>query len=279
MKAKIINKMPKIVQKVITKADKNAPVILTAIAVVGVVSTVVAAVKATPTAKDVVDEAKDDISGAMQEADEKGWPESEVKQTVKEIRIDTTKKLAKIYAPTIITGVGTITCIIGAQKLSLRRQAALAAAYNLTESTLREYQKKAKELLGEKKEAEIRDHIAKKQLEKNPKEDTAVIVTGKGDYLCYDEFSGRYFRSTSNKVQSAVNDLNFQLLSDLRCTLNDFYDLLGLEGIGIGDEIGWDVDEGKLEIIYTYQGDMYDEPCLVLNYEKKPGPFNKSFLA
>lgn len=279
MKTKLMSKMPKLVQTVAAKADKNAPVILTAIAVVGVVSTAIAAVKASPKAEEVLHDAKDDISGVQQEADEKGWTEDEVKQTVKEIKIDTAKKLAKIYAPTVISGVGTISCIIGAQKLSLRRQAALAAAYNLTESTLREYQKKAKELLGEKKEAEIQDYISKKKLEKNPKDDSKLVITGKGDYLCYDDISGRYFRSSSAKIQAAVNDLNFQLLNDLRCTLNDFYELLGLEGIGFGDEMGWDVDDGKLEIYYSYQGDTYDEPCLVINYMNKPGPFHKSFLA
>lgn len=278
MKAKLINKMPKLVQTMVAKADKNAPVILTAIAVVGVVSTAIAAVKASPKAEEVIDDAKDTISGVKQEADEKGWTEDEVKQTVKEIKIDTAKELAKIYAPTIISGVGTITCIIGAQKLSLRRQAALAAAYNLTESTLREYQKKAREILGEKKEAEIQDYVAKRKLEKNPMDDAKVVVTGKGDYLCYDEISGRYFRSSSAKIQAAVNDLNFQLLNELRCTLNDFYQLLGLEEIGFGDEMGWDVDDGKLETYYSYQGDTYDEPCLVLNYISKPGPFKKSFL-
>ena len=57
--------------------------------------------------------------------------------------------------------------------------------------------------------------------------------------LFYDDFSGRIFESTIEKVQEAEYNLNRDLSMQGYATLNQFYDYLGLVPIDGGDDLGW----------------------------------------
>ena len=85
----------------------------------------------------------------------------------------------RYYVPTAIMGGLTIACIIGANSINLRRNAALAGAYSLTEAALKEYQAKVIETIGDKKEQAIRDDIAKDRVKEHPLGEREVIITGK----------------------------------------------------------------------------------------------------
>lgn len=66
-----------------------------------------------------------------------------------------------------------------------------------------------------------------------------------------------------------MNELNRRMLLDGRLTLNDFYDEIGLATTKIGDEIGWNIESGFIEIHFT--ADIADgEPCLVLDFVNPP---------
>ncbi len=54
------------------------------------------------------------------------------------------------YIPAAV-GAISVFCLIGASSTNLRRNAALATAYTLSESTLKEYQEKVVETIGEKR--------------------------------------------------------------------------------------------------------------------------------
>ena len=134
-----------------------------------------------------------------------------------------------------------------------------------------EYKSAALETLGEKKEKDIRDKVAKNQIEANPVNETSVIVTGGGDSLCYDSISGRYFRSNIEKIRGVENAIERALLSDDYVSLNEFYDLLGLEHIDIGDDLGWRVDWNRsFEIELSSQLTKNGEPAIVLSYLEMP---------
>jgi len=53
-------------------------------------------------------------------------------------------------------------------------------------------------------------------------------------------------------------------------TLNELYYALGLAGIALGDQMGWDIDKGMVEINFSTQLTEEGEPCLVLNYSVEP---------
>lgn len=57
--------------------------------------------------------------------------------------------------------------------------------------------------------------------------------------LCYDGWSGRLFWSNPTKLERVELELDRLLLHEGEATLNDYYDLVGLPQIAIGEEMGW----------------------------------------
>lgn len=59
-------------------------------------------------------------------------------------------------------------------------------------------------------------------------------------------------------------------MSEMFITINDLYYELGLSRIELGDEMGWAIDDGLIEVSFSTQLTENDEPCLVLNYNVTP---------
>ena len=53
----------------------------------------------------------------------------------------------------------------------------------------------------------MRDAIAKDRIDKNPVSSREVIITEKGNTLCYDAVSGRYFKSDIDKLKRLKSSL------------------------------------------------------------------------
>ena len=176
----------------------------------------------------------------------------------------------KCYIPSAVTGALSVACLIGASAVSLKRNAALATAYTISETALKDYREKAVEVVGEKKEQAIRDAIAKDKLTGNPVDDKQIVMTGSGDTLCYDVLSGRYFRSDIEKIRKAINDLNRDMLSEQYVSLNDLYYAIGLPDIKLGNDLGWNIDKGYIEVQFGSHLAANGTPCLVLAYTVAP---------
>lgn len=233
---------------------KHGPAILTGIGITGMITTTVLAVTATPKALLMIEEEKENKK-------EQG---EEFKKT------DAVKTAWKPYLPAIVLGTASIGCLIGAQSVHARRYAALTAAYALSESSLKDYRDKVIETIGEKKEQEVQEAIAKEKLCKAPTVNREIVSTGNGDMLCFDTISGRFFKSDINKVKKAINEVNRNLLDDMFITLNELYYELGLGSVAIGDDIGWDIANGLIDVYFSSQLDEDGTPCLVLNYPTPP---------
>ena len=240
--------------------NKNSPTILTGCAVAGLMGTTVMAVSATPEALRLI----------MCEENLRAKEGTSLSLT----KVEIIKLTWKCYIPTVLMGGATIACVIGANAIGLKRNAALASLYSLTEKSLKEYQGKVIETIGEKKEQKIQDEIAKDHLLKNPPRSDEIISTGNGETLCYDSLSGRYFKSDIEKIRKAENLLNKDLLADNFISLNEIYEELGLPPIGLGDEVGWAlwIDDGDDLVSFAYSSQLTADgiPCLVLNYAVKP---------
>lgn len=192
---------------------KNAPTILSAIGGVGVVATAVMAVKATPKALALIEQA-------------------EAEKGEKLTNVEVVKTASVVYIPSALVGVGTIACIFGANVLNKRQQAALMSAYALLDSSYKEYKAKTIELYGQEADDKIKEEIAKDKYED-------AKITGTGEQLFYDEYSKQYFKSTLLDVQNAEYYINRDLVMSDYATLNDFYDYLGIPHHPAGDELGW----------------------------------------
>ena len=124
------------------------------------------------------------------------------------------------------------------------------------------------ETIGEKKEKDVTDSVSKSKVENTPVHE--VIITEKGNTLCLDFLSGRYFKTDIEKLKKAINDLNFRMRSESFISLNDLYYEIGLEGTGIGEDIGWDIDRGYIEPRFSSQLTSDGSPCLVLDFQRLP---------
>ena len=232
--------------------SKRSPEILTGIGIAGMVTTTVLAVKATPKALELIEEEKRAQNRALLDEAEKTG--SDVDAQVSRLKpIETVKVAWKPYIPAMLTGMASIACLIGAQSVSARRHAALYSAYKLSETALTEYKDKVVETIGEKKEKQIKQKIAEDKVDKaieDIKENkTKVVVSEDGDTWFIGAYSQIPFKSTVNKIDKAINELNRDMVvyAPSGASLSDFYDKLDLPHTGYSDQVGWTLDDGPIE--------------------------------
>lgn len=193
---------------------RNSSIILTVIGGAGVIATSIMAVRETPKALKLIEDAKEEKGEDL---------------TV----FETIKVAGPVYVPSILMGVSTIACIFGANALNKRKQAALMSAYALLDNSYKEYKSKTVELQGEDFNSCVREEIAKDRYTGDDNSDDNDKV------LFYDEFSGRYFNSTMEDILKAEYEINKRLSEWGGIYLNDFYALLKLPTTDYGDYLGW----------------------------------------
>jgi hypothetical protein len=244
---------------VMAKAQKlvadNSPLILTAMAVTGTVTTAYLTGKATVKAMRVID-----------------WEKSKHFQEEKSHELLPKEKVAltwRLYIPAAGTGVMTIACIVTANRIGTRRAAAMAAAYSVSEKAWNEYKDKVVEKLGANKEQAVRDEIAQDRVNQNPVSTREVIITGAGDVRCYDSITGRYFDSNVEALKKAENAINYQILHNMYASLYEFFDLIGLPPTPWSTEVGWNAD-CLLELNFSTVMSEDGKPCISLNYQYFP---------
>ena len=211
---------------------KHSSTILTVVSAAGVVGTTVLAVKATPKALSLLDEAKEEKGGDL---------------TV----VETIKTAWKPYIPAAITGVSTIACIFGINYLNTKRQASLMSAYALLDSSYREYIEKTKEL-NEGKDINIKHEIVKSKFDEDMPLDEEKT-------LFFDYQSMRYFESTFEELKHAEYTFNQNLTMSGFACLNEFYDILGIPRVEHGYQLGWST---------VTNDDIYGYDSLEFEYEK-----------
>lgn len=246
----------KLFNDVKTVLSKHSPELLMGIGIAGMVTTTILAVRATPKALKLMDIKKQELE-----------LEPEDKLTVGE----TVKTTWKCYVPAAVTGVTSVACLIGASSVHSRRNAALATAYNLSATALAEYKEKVIEEVGEKKERAIRDKVAEERIKQNPANSSTIIMTGGGSTRFLDRLTNCRFESDIEQVRRIVNELNRQMVNGGDyVSLNEFYYELGLKGCSVGEELGWNIINGLIEIDFSAQLDTDGVPCIVLDYTVAP---------
>ena len=193
---------------------RNSSTILTCVGAVGTVATSVMAVKATPKALYLLEQAEKEKGDKL-------------------TKLEVVKTAAPTYIPSVLMGATTIACIFGANVLNKRNQAALMSAYALLDNSYKEYKNKVKELYGEDADGRVREEVAKDKYE------NADISLDTGQQLFYDDFSGRYYESTMENVINAEYRLNEMFAYDFGVFLNEYYNLLGIDTVDYGDYLGW----------------------------------------
>lgn len=236
--------------------SEHSPEILTGLGIAGMITTTVLAVKATPKALELIEDRKDEL---------------DIYPTEKLPPVETVKATWKCYIPAAVTGVTSIACLIGASSVNAKRNAALATAYNLAATSLTEFKEATREVVGEKKEQLIRNKVAEERVNNEPVNQSAIIVSGNGNTRCFDSITKQRFTSDIEKIKKAVNDLNRRMVNgEDYISLNEFYAEIGVDQVSIGDELGWNVASGLIELDFSAQLDTDGTPCIYIDYTVVP---------
>jgi hypothetical protein len=221
----------------------------------GVIATTVTAVKATPKALLLLEEAEE-VKGEEL------------------TKLEKVKIAGPAYIPSVVLGTATIACIFGANMFNKRQQASLMSAYALLDSSYKDYRKKVDELYGEEAGAEVRAGIAKDKYEEGEHHQVE-----EGKRLYYDFYSGRYFESTPAEVNNAQYNLNRSLALDDCAYLNEWYTFLGIEGVEHGLDFGWCTWANsdmywQTWVDFTHEKTIMDDglECIIISFNQEPYP-------
>ena len=238
---------------------KNSPHILTAVGIASYISAIVMAAKAAPKAKPAYDRVKEEYDEAIESGADR------VDATVDLVH-GILSDVAPYYVGVGGTAILGTVCVIAADRVHVKRNTAIMAAYTLSEKALDIYQEKVVEKLGDKKHTAVMDEIAASD-DPFGKDPANVDILDPEGVLCYDHVTGRYFKSSIEAVRSAEADVVKRLIDETVVPLNDLYYELGMTDVSvIGDVLGWDAGRTKLDIHFTSMLDKNGVPCLVLNY-------------
>ena len=209
---------------------KNSPTILTIIGSVGVGITAVMSARDTVKAIKLIDEKQ--------------------ANTKKE----KLKIAAPCYVPTVITGLSTILCIFGANKLNKKTQESLAAAYALLNQTYTEYRDSVKDIYGVDGNKKVVAHVAEKRIEENGLEnqpDTDVF---------FDFFSLQFFKAKLSTILEVEHAANEMLQMHGYVSLGTLYSFMGADIQECDESLGWSLGAGKLYGYDTIQFDISEMP-------------------
>lgn len=209
---------------------RSLPTILTSLGVIGAVASTVMAVKATPKALELLEEAEREKGETL---------------TIEEEALTA----APVYIPTLFVGMSAIACIFGANALNKRAQASLASSYALLSSYHKAYRSKLIELKGKEADIEVTNSMAREHC------NVCQINSDAPDreVVFYDKMSDRYFRRYEREVMDAEYHLNRNFVLRGYTTLNEFYAFLGLPETKQGNELGWTASDGYYWVDFEHR--------------------------
>ena len=283
MKTNILTTVSKTFYKVGFQLKKHSPEILAGVGVVGTVASAVIACKATTKVNAILEEAKEMVDGIHEISNKPDMAEKYSKEDcTKALTItyaQTGLKLVKLYAPAVILGAASISCMLVSNNILRKRMLATAAAYAAVDGSFKEYRKRVADRFGDDVEKEIRFNVKAQEVEetvvdekgkeKTVKKTVKVAEPFGGDYTkCFDEYNPEWKKNAEfnkmflNAQQAYANDL---LISRGYLFLNEVYEMLGFEPTTAGQVVGWLYD--------SEDGDNYVDFGIYDDYDAKKRDF------
>lgn len=265
-------KLMELMDDIWSMARKKSPAILSGLSVAGVLATAYYSYKAGTKAPDIFERRRRDLEDTR--------PGD--REARKAVNKEAVKDLLPVFGPPILMGGSTIACAISSNTISTKRIKTLSAAYAISESAIKELNWKMVEVLGERKARQVKDEVVKGNLRHHePIKESQIIITGDGDVLCLDSFTGAPFKSNALKIEQAINKLSMDCQQDMYVSLNDLYFELGIRNSPVGEDYGWSVDDlekGRLPIYISAQLTEDQKPCLCLDYDVRLRPDFRNLL-
>lgn len=262
MNSEIMTKVSRSFHKIGFKLKKHSPEILAVAGVVGTVTSAVMACKATLKVTDIIDETKetvetihDSVGKGLHTSDGEEYTQEVANKDLAIVYTQTAWKFVKLYGPSVALGVVSIGCMVGSNQILRKRNVALAAAFKAVDTSFKEYRSRVIDRFGKDLDRELRFGVKAKEVEEtvvdeNGKETTVKktveVVDPNAAHSIYsvvydDGCTGWSKNPELNKVfliqqQNYAND---KLKMNGILTLNQVYDMLGIQRTAYGQIAGW----------------------------------------
>lgn len=261
-KVKFINNMSRTFNKIGFKIAKHSPEILVTAGIIGTVASTVMACKATTKASKILENAKKDIDTIHECTSDESlsdkYTQEDSKKDLTIVYAQTGIKLVKLYAPSVILGMLSVSCIATSHKILNKRNAALSAAYTAVDRGFKEYRKRVEDKYGKDAERELRYNIKAREIEETVTDEkgkektvknTVETVDSALDCSPYAKFfdeSSPYWEKNAEYnlmfLRAQQNYANDLLKAKGRLFLNEVYEMLGIEPTKAGQVVGWVYD-------------------------------------
>jgi hypothetical protein len=182
-------------------------------------------------------------------------------QTKRETQIRNVKETWQFFVPSALLGTATVSAVLTTSKVHAKRTQAASVAVAVATSALEEYREEVAKVVGVKKAREIAENHVLVQAQEPPSD----LTQEPSSVLCCDVHTGRYFNTTVESIQRAVNVVNRTAIYELHATLNEFYEEVGLDSVPSGDKLGWFADR-PLEVTTAAAKSTDDRPYLAFRF-------------
>lgn len=254
-------KVKEVISKVGFNLKKHSPEILLTAGMVGTVVSAVMACKATTKLDGILSETKEQIdqihkySDKPEEADK--YSEEDAKKDTVIVYAHTGKEMVKLYAPAVGLGALSLCSILASNKILKERNVALTAGLAAANRAFKEYRGRVVERFGEEVDQQLRYNIKatkieetvtdEKGKEKKVKKTIEVADPDASGYLKYFTQTNPYWENNPEYVEMFLraqqNYANDKLRAVGHLTLNEVYNMLGMQDSKAGMVVGWIYDQ------------------------------------
>jgi hypothetical protein len=236
--------------------EKNAPNLLFAAGVVGMIGSTVLACRATLKLDAEVTKIEGDIVAAdmiAENADkhnDQEYTEQEKAQDKAHAYTMGAIRIARLYGPSVVLGAASIACLTKSHNLLQQRNAALTAAYIAVERAFASYRERVVEKYGEEEDRNLRYDAEEVVFIDEKGKTTSELRVGPDGASQYARFFDEY--SSSWNHDPAINLLflksqqqyaNDKLHARGHLFLNEVYEELGLGHTAAGSIVGWVISD------------------------------------
>ena len=285
MKTELMNAVSRGINRIGLQIKKHSPEILLGAGIAGAVTSAVMACKATTKVHDILDEAKAKLDAvhavidtdAASEAPQ--YSEEDGKKAIAVVYLKTGLELAKLYGPSVTLGALSIVSILTSHNIMNKRNLALAAAYTAVDTSFKEYRGRVVDRFGEALDRELKYNIVTKEIEETTvdengeeKVEKKLVEVVDRKTVGHSEFARFFDETCRGWVRNAERNKKFlvdqqryandKLKARGYLTLNELYEMLGMQITQAGSIVGWVYDE-KSETLSNYVDfgifDIYSE--------------------
>lgn len=179
----------------------------------------------------------------------------------------------KVYAPSVLMGVLSASCIVFGQRYTSKELIGMTAVYGATASDLQRYKNAVNTVATPEVAKAVKNSVAKQALEENKDKivNSNLTIVKDEEYLCFESFTGQLFKANPEKIKQVEIKLNDMRISDdYVCMSNLAFEFDGLQDCESFARYGWKVTDGKIKLECSDSIVIDGKPCLYLSYSPMP---------